>query len=177
MKRLVLLLSLFLAAAIPVLASSDWFGDLRRVTFSFIDHAERPAEVTLTLKASNYFEPEPRPEKIVNSIQVVYCGRTIVIPEEELEGISKIQMDTIAFREGAYEDGSPYCYIEALFGPPMKESQDGYERVWFVIREDYQRRDTIANLPHSFKTTSVKEKGKPVKRREQAAGDHGGEGR
>ncbi len=174
MKTLALLLSLLLTAALPAVASSDWFGDLRKVSFSFVDNAKKPAVVTLTYKASNYFEPEPRPEKIVTSIQVVYQGRTIVIPEEELEGISKIQLDTIAFRNGFYqESGAPYCYIECLFGPPMKESKDGFQRVWFLMQDDYKRRDIIANLPGFFKTTAVKEKGKPEKKSEQAVPPNG----
>ena len=167
MRLLAILLTLALVASLPAHASSDWFGDLRSVTFSFVDNSKRRADVTLIYKESNYFEPAPRPEKVVTSIQVIYRGRTIVIPEEELEGISKIQLGTIAFRNGVYQDGTPYCYIEALFGPPMKDSEDGFERVWFVMQEEYKRRDTIANLPHFFKTTSVKEKGKSIKKSEQ----------
>lgn len=170
MKTPALLLSLLLTATFPAFASSDWFGDLHKVSFSFVDNAKKPAVVILTYKASNYFEPEPRPEKIVTSIQVVYQGRTIVIPEQELEGISKIQLDSIAFRNGIHQDGSPYCYIEALFGPPMKESQDGFQRVWFLMQEDYKSRRTIANLPGFFKTTATKEKGKPEKKSEQDDG-------
>jgi hypothetical protein len=168
MKKQALLLSLLLAAAIPAHASADWFGDLRRVSFSFVDNGKNAVEVTLKYKISNYFDPEPRPEKIVTSIQVVYLGKTIVIPAEELEGISKIQLDSIAFRNGTYQGGSPYCYIECLFGPPMKESEDGYQRVWFLMQDEYKSRRTIANLPGFFKTTAVKEKGKPEKKSEQA---------
>lgn len=170
MKTPALLLSLLLIAALPAVAGFDWVGDLHKVSFSFVDNAKRPALVILTYKASNYFHPEPRPEKVVTSIEVVYQGRTIVIPEEELEGISKIQLDSIAFRSGNYRDGSPYCYIETLFGSPMKESQDGFQRVWFLMEEDYKSRRTIANLPGFFKTTATKEKGKPEKKSEQDDG-------
>lgn len=167
MKTLALLLSLLLFAALPAVASSDWFGDLHKVSFSFVDNTKKPAVVTLTYRASNYFEPEPRPEKIVTSIQVVYRGRTIVIPGEELEGISKIQLNSIAFRNGVDQDGSPYCYIETLFGPPMKESEDGYQRVWFLMQDEYKSRRIIANLAGFFKATATKEKGKPEKKSEQ----------
>lgn len=173
MKTPALLLSLLLTATVPAVASADWFGDLRKVSFSFVDNAKRPAVVTLNYKASNYFDPEPRPEKIVTSIHVVYQGRTIVIPEEELEGISEIQLDSIAFRNGVYQDGSEYCYIETLFGLPMKESQDGFQRVWFLMQEDYKSRRTIANLPGFFKTTAVKVKGGPEKKSEQVVPPNG----
>ena len=146
-------------------ATSDHVLPLQKIEMSFSDFRDKDAKVALLC--------DRRTRQVV-SMTVDCRGKSVVIPEEELAGISDIQINSLHLKIGAYYDGKMYHYVEALFGEPLKRSKDGFRKVWFMIHEEYVERKVFIYVqigPKSFRLTplSKKERGKPETKSEQSS--------
>lgn len=176
MKTLLLAIIVSLLPNI-VLGTSDAVAEISKIHLTITDHfSKEPAGITIECS------PNQMGEKTIVSITVNWRGSTVTIPKEELDGLDKLQVDTMKLCYGMYQDGRKYFYIDTFFGDHEKTAKGGFKQVWLLMQGNkFIERKTFITLQtgpksYHFKQLTQKFKGEAAtnneKQIEQSGADH-----
>ena len=164
MKHLLLALTLSFTPNI-LFASIDAVAEVSSVELTMNDNfSKQPASILV-----KYIPFQGHKKKIL-SITVNWRGSKVVIPKEEFEGLTKLQIDKMQLKYGAYRDGRKYYYIDTLYGDPEKTSENGFKQVWLLMQGNaFIERKTFITLRLDKSTSHFKQLAHKLKGKAETA--------